>query len=255
MTESKNFSFTKNILSLNNPDSIVFALNTDLLDSILTDLSGSIVKTIKQNPALRDDIFDSFSANQLVSKEALLKSINDLNILDTNSIVIIWGSWYGSILIPSLSKKVKKIIAIDLDDTTVQIGKRFFRHYKNVEFRCANVFENYLNFYKNANLIINTSCEHMPSMKQWKWFGPGAIEEDTFKGLKGEGFKSPKLSSNCYFAFQSNNMFDIKGHINCVNNLEEFKDQMPLRAKILFEDEVDDLRGTRYMLVGKFVSL
>jgi hypothetical protein len=50
-------------------------------------------------------------------------------------------------------------------------------------------------------------------------------------------------------------MFDIEGHVNCVNSLQEFKDQMPERAEILFEEEVKDTRGTRYMLVGKLKSL
>jgi hypothetical protein len=154
-----------------------------------------------------------------------------------------------------LAQKVKKIIALDLDDKVIQIGKKLFGDYKNVEFQKVNVFEKYLNLYNEANLIINTSCEHMPPMKEWKWFGPGAIAEDTFKGLKGEGFGSPKLSSNCYFAFQSNNMFGIEGHVNCVSSLEEFKDQMPSRAKIVYEEEVEDTRGTRYMLVGKFNPL
>ena len=89
----------------------------------------------------------------------------------------------------------------------------------------------------------------MPPMKEWKWFELGSLKED---GILG---KDPKLSSNCYFAFQSNNMFGIEGHVNCVNSLEEFKDQMPKRAKILYEEEVKDTRGTRYMLVGKFMPL
>ena len=50
-------------------------------------------------------------------------------------------------------------------------------------------------------------------------------------------------------------MFDIQGHINCVSSLEEFKKQLPERAEVLYEDEVDDTRGTRYMLIGKFNHL
>lgn len=238
--EGDEFSFYTTLLKYTNPD-----IDTSLLNSIL--------KTAKHNQDLRDDILDSYSANQFASKGALLDAVNSLSILDENSTVFIWGCWYGSILIPSLADKVKKIVALDLDDKVIQIGKKFFGHYDNVEFQRADIFEKYFNLYNDANLIINTSCEHMPAMQEWKWFGPGAIAEDTFKGLKGEGFGSPKLSSDCYFAFQSNNMFGIEGHINCVNSIDEFKDQMPNRAKILYEEEVEDTRGTRYMLVGKFM--
>jgi hypothetical protein len=240
--EGDEFSFYTTILKHNS-------------DEIYTDLLDSVLKTIKHNQYLKEDIFDSYSLNQFASKGALLKTVDSLSILNKYSTVFIWGCWYGSILIPSLAHKVKKIVALDLDDKTIQIGKKLFGQYENVEFQCANVFEKYLNSYKEADLIINSSCEHMPPMKDWKWFGPGAIEEDNFKGLKGEGFGSPKLSSNCYFAFQSNNMFGIEGHVNCVNSLKEFEEQLPLRSKVLYREEVEDTRGTRYMIIGKFNHL
>ena len=58
--------------------------------------------------------------------------------------------------------------------------------------------------YDMLNLIINTSCEHMKPMKELK-----ALHD-----------------SNASF-FTSNNMFDIQGHVNCVNDNKEFKNQLP----------------------------
>jgi len=234
-------------------------LNTvlNLIDpNVNKDLLFKVLRLIKEKPELKDSLFDSFSVNQSASKNALLDAVNNVVNLDKESTVFIWGSWYGSILIPKLAPKVKKVVCIDLDNTPLQIAKnRLFNDYKNVEYICDDVFKSYKNLYLDTNLIINTSCEHMPPMKEWKWFGPGAIKEDIFKGLKGEGFGSPKLSSECYFVFQSNNMFGIEGHINCVNSINEFKDQLPERAKVLYEEEVEDTRGTRYMLIGKFMPL
>jgi len=57
--------------------------------------------------------------------------------------------------------------------------------------------------------------------------------------------------SPAYFAFQSNAMFDIPTHINCVNNIEEFIKQLPDRAEVLIEDKIPDERGTRFTLIGK----
>ena len=56
---------------------------------------------------------------------------------------------------------------------------------------------------------------------------------------------------NSYFAFQSNAMFKIPTHINCVKNIEEFKKQLPSKAKVLIEDEIPDERGNRFTLIGK----
>ena len=234
MLEREDIKILKNILSIDNKN-----IDFDLLYDVLT--------IVKDYPEITKDLFDSFSDNQFASKGALIDAVNRLNILNKESTVVIWGSWYGSILIPSLANKVKKVISMDLDNTPLQIAKnQLFKKFKNVDYICDDVFKTYRNQYLETNLIINTSCEHMLPMKEWPWFSVGAINGDR---KHGEVYKTPKLSSNCYFAFQSNNMFGIEGHVNCVNSLEEFKNQMPERAKILYEEEVKDTRGTRYMLV------
>jgi len=240
MINREDIPLIKNILNINN-------------DNIDTKLLYDVISIVQEDPSRSKDLLDSFSSNQVASKYALLNAVDNLNFLDNDSTVVIWGSWYGSILIPELANKVKKIISIDLDETPLQIAKnRLFANYKNIEYVCDDVFKTYRDAYLNINLIINTSCEHMSPMKEWKWFQKGALATDSQYKHK---FGSPKLSSNCYFAFQSNNMFGIEGHVNCVNSLQEFKDQMPERAEILFEEEVEDTRGTRYMLIGKLTAL
>ncbi len=239
MIDRENIQYVKNILNVSNP-----SIDYTTIDNVM--------QTIHEHVDRKNDILDSFSSNQCRSKSALLNEVDKLDILDANSTVVIWGGWYGSILIPHLTNKVKKITNIDLDDEATKISKKFFSNFENVDYICDDIFKTYRDVYLDANLIINTSCEHMPPMKEWTWFQKGALNTDSQYKHK---FGSPKLSDDCYFAFQSNNMFDIEGHINCVNSLEEFKDQLPERAKVLHEEEVEDTRGTRYMLVGKFNPL
>ena len=238
MIDRENIQYVKNILNVSNQ-----SVDYTTIDNVM--------QTIHEHVDRKDDILDSFSSNQCRSKSALLNAVDKLDILDANSTVVIWGGWYGSILIPHLANKVKKIINIDLDDEATKISKKFFSNFENVDYICDDIFKKYRDVYLNTNLIINTSCEHMLPMKEWKWFGAGAMSKDT----NTEIFRNPKLPDDCYFAFQSNNMFDIEGHINCVNSLEEFKDQLPERAKVLHEEKIVDTRGTRYMLVGRFMPL
>ena len=238
MIDRENIQYVKNILNVSNQ-----SVDYTTIDNVM--------QTIHEHVDRKDDILDSFSSNQCRSKSALLNAVDKLDILDANSTVVIWGGWYGSILIPHLTNKVKKIINIDLDDEATKISKKFFSNFENVDYICDDIFKKYRDVYLDTNLIINTSCEHMLPMKEWKWFGAGAMSKDT----NTEIFRNPKLPDDCYFAFQSNNMFDIEGHINCVNSLEEFKDQLPERAKVLHEEKIVDTRGTRYMLVGRFMPL
>lgn len=193
------------------------------------DVDLQLFKNIMAEARHNPDLLDSYSPNQFKSKEVLINHINRLNILNDKSEIIILGSWYGSILIPAF-KQVKRITAVDLDENIINIAKnRLFNHYTNVDFVSKDVFD-WLpdsSRIKKTDLIINTSCEHMRPMKELN------------------------LNTSAYFAFQSNNMFNIPTHINCVNNIEEFKEQMPSNAKIMIEDHIKDDRGTRFLLIGK----
>ena len=208
-------------------------MDIKFLQTILNNLISSSMREVREDK----DLLDSFSPNQFKSKLKLVEHIDKLNILTKNSEIIIFGSWYGSILIPAFYNKVKKITCIDQDAKVISRAKyNLFKDF-NVDFITGDVFE-FRESYKNADLFINTSCEHMKSMKEW---GPAPT------------YKNPWWNrvSPAYFAFQSNNMYDIEGHINCVSSIEEFKYQMPDKAEILVEDRIVDDRGTRFMLIGK----
>ena len=188
-------------------------------------LFKNIMKEARNNP----DLLDSYSPNQFKSKDMLIKMVEDLQLVDQNSSVVILGGWYGSILIPAF-KYVNKITLIDLDEKVVSIAKkRLFNHYTNIDFITSDVFhENRKGRIQNANLIINTSCEHMRPMKELQ------------------------LDTKAYFAYQSNNMRSIEGHINCVSSLDEFQKQLPDNAKVLDKGIIEDSRGIRFTLVGKY---
>jgi len=193
-----------------------------------------LFKNIMAEGRNNTDLLDSFSPNQFKAKQKLVDMIHNYVDINSETEIVIFGGWYGSILIP-MFKDVKKITLIDIDKEVINIASnRLFNHYKNVEFRVQDVFEyNKLNQYRSADLFINTSCEHMAPMKEWP------LWEWVLR------------KNNPYFAFTSNNMFGIEGHTNCVNNIEEFKKQLPDTSKVLTENEVIDERGSRYLLVGK----
>lgn len=190
----------------------------------------TLFKKIMAEARNNKDLLDSVSPNQYRSKEVLIKHVESLQLIGQNSEIVIFGGWYGTILIPAF-KYVDRITLIDKDKDVIGVAKnRLFDHYKNVDFISKDVFDWAPDSkrIKTCNLIINTSCEHMPSMKK--------LELDT----------------KSYFAYQSNNMYDIEGHINCVSSIEEFKWQLPDNAKVMVEDKITDERGTRFLLIGKY---
>jgi hypothetical protein len=201
-------------------------------NTISLDLFKRVIREIKNNPDRSLDIIDSFSNNQFLEKGKLLEAIDQLDILNLDSEVVIFGSWYGSILIPILASKVKRVTCIDLDDRVLRIAKNnLFQDYKNIDYIGADMFEKDRERYWRTALFINTSCEHMPAMKEWPYWS--------------------NISKGAHFAFISNNMYYISGHTNCVSSIEEFKNQLPDNSTVLVEDEIVEERGTKYMLIGK----
>ena len=196
------------------------------------DVDLQLFKNIIEEGRNNTYLLDSLSPNQFKSKERLIKLIRDQLMVSTDSEIVIFGGWYGSILIPAL-KEVKRITLIDKDKDVIGIAKnRLFNHYKNVDFICDDVF-NWApdsSRIKKTNLIINASCENMKSMKELH------------------------LDTNAYFAFQSNDMYDNHDSVNCVKGLGEFKLQLPNNTKVLLEDKIQDDRGTRFTLIGKYES-
>ena len=67
-----------------------------------------LFKNIIEEGRNNTDLLDSLSPNQFKSKERLIKLIRDQLMVSTDSEIVIFGGWYGSILIPAL-KEVKRI--------------------------------------------------------------------------------------------------------------------------------------------------
>lgn len=198
------------------------------MKNIGIDLFKNIIKEARHDPT----ILDSYSPNQFKSKEHLLEHI-DMLLLEKPNVVIL-GSWFGSILVPALADMANSITCIDVDDRVISTGKsRLFTMYDNIIWYSRDVWDKkHWHRIENADLIINTSCEHMANMSSLP----------------------PLKKSNAYFVFQSNDMYSIKTHVNCVSSLDEFINQLPTNAKILSKDEIEDDRGTRFTITGKLCA-
>ncbi|SVB48476.1 uncharacterized protein METZ01_LOCUS201330 [marine metagenome] len=75
--------------------------------------------------------------------------------------------------------------------------------------------------------IINTSCEHIKEFERWY----------------------RKLPKDKLVILQSNNYFGLPEHINCVKDLEEFKEQCPMNT-ILYSGVFELKAYNRFMLIG-----
>ena len=199
-----------------------------------------------------DDIYDAFSRSQVKSKIWLIEELEKISSDYGN--VAIFAGWFGQ-LKSIYDKKLTyaKMRIIELDAGACESSDYIFNlsNLEGYKVKSVNADINNLTLHKNGyewdvenfrdgtkysekflpNLIINTSAEHMP--------------EDWFFQIK---FK--QMESDPIVAIQSNNLFDIPEHINCVHSIEHMKKKFPMR-EILYEGELQLKGYKRVMLIGR----
>lgn len=196
------------------------------------------------------DLRDAFSRGQVQSKIWLSTELAKLN-LDSKNILILAG-WFGQ-LVNYIQSDYEKIRIVDQDrDACVQSDYVFnlnrLTSYKVKSSACKieditvqkTGFMLPIEDFKKAkrfeekflpDLIINTSAEHMTD----DWFNQIRFKE---------------LESNPVVIIQSNNLFDIPEHINCVHSTDHMEKKFPM-AEILYSGEIQLQGYKRFMLIGR----
>jgi hypothetical protein len=197
-------------------------------------------------------IYDLMSRSQMRSKIWLVEQLALINSNYTN--VAVMAGWFGQIkTIYDKRLTYSKMRVVELDRKACETSDYVFNisnleNYK-VKAVCADI--NQLTLHKNGyewsvenfkdggeysekflpNLIINTSAEHMT--------------EEWFHQLR---FK--QLDSDPIVAIQSNNLFDLAEHVNCVHSVDHMQKKFPMR-EVLFAGELQLKGYKRVMLIGK----
>lgn len=196
---------------------------------------------------------DAFSRSQVQSKIWLVTELAKIK-KDYDNIVILAG-WYGQLVKYFTDISFNKVKNIEFDPLACLISDDIINldRIQNYQVKAvhANInelvltrkgYEFQIENFKNPeqkrfperflpDLIINTSAEHMT--------------EDWFNAIR---FK--ELESNPIVVIQSNNLFDIEEHVNCVYSIDHMKKKFPMR-EILYEGELQLQGYKRIMLIGR----
>jgi hypothetical protein len=171
---------------------------------------------------------DAFSSGQIGSKiwlcEELEKTTWDVNY------VYLYGGWYAMTAFLLLSRgefKMQKIRSIDIDPKCEEIANTM----NKIELMKGNfhaVTADMCNLRSDADVAINTSCEHITQDQYEQWL--------------------TCLPQNSLLVLQSNN-YKIHEHIRISEGLDDFVEQSQL-SKVLYCDKLDLPLYDRYMIIG-----
>jgi len=173
----------------------------------------------------------SFSQVQLESKTWLVDVLSLMNIDEAR--IQLFGGWHGILITRLLIENldVRRIHNIDLDEKAIKVFKRYREETNDTRLDGTHEDVRTPHMYDSkTNIVINTSSEHMPDLP--------------------ELIKNKKYRSDCLFALQSNNMFHIDDHINCVSSEQELVDKSKLNT-IKYQGTYDMANGyKRFMVIG-----
>jgi hypothetical protein len=171
---------------------------------------------------------DAFWSGQLKSKEWLItnlrKNVNQVVSID------IHGGWVG-VLASMLFQSdiyITSIRSVDIDHTCESIANMMNKS-EEIAGRFRAVTADMCEIRSDADVVINTSCEHITQDQYDLW-------------LSG-------MPHNALLVLQSNN-YDIPEHVRIASDLEEFKQQCRLE-KILWAGELTLPLYTRFMIIAR----
>lgn len=183
-------------------------------------------QAIRQSPDPMRTL-DAFWKGQIASKEWLINNLH--NHVSKYVTVDICGGWVGvlaSMMFQS-TLPVSTIRSIDIDPSCEDIANMMNKG-EEIVGRFRAVTSDMCNIRCDADVIINTSCEHITQDRYDLWISGVPLDS--------------------LLVLQSNN-YDIPEHIRKANSLEEFKSQSNI--KVLYAGEMQLPLYTRYMLIGK----
>lgn len=217
-------------------------LNSPIIHKDHRGIDESLLKEMRECVNLGKDIhhfFDSLSDSQYQSKLWLCNSLYQSVGVEDITKIKIFGGWFLHPLLKLLKDiyRIEWIENVDIDEYALNVSRRINNTYATVDTKQKDCLEPDERDW-DCDLVINTSSEHMPSMKE-------SIEKRRFRKVSDNIRSKP-----CLFAVQSNNMFHIDDHINCVNNEDELAENVGLK-RILYKGSLDMPNGyKRFMVIG-----
>lgn len=172
---------------------------------------------------------ESFWKGQLNSKIWLIENLEKL-VPKSPSKIVIHGGWNGvlSSLLFNSSIPIENITSIDIDPDCEETAKTVNKR-QEMQGRFFAVTADMTEYDYSADIVINTSCEHVTPGAYRRWLN--------------------LVPDNALVVVQSNNYTELEEHVNCSSSLKEFEEHSKL--DILMSAELQLPKYDRYMIIGR----
>jgi len=172
---------------------------------------------------------ESFWKGQLRSKRWLIEQLEQSALPSKNRIVI-HGGWNGVLasMIFISDINVEHITSVDIDSECEQIASTMNKR-QEMEGRFKSVTADMCDYKYEADIVINTSCEHITQEQYEQWLS--------------------NVPQNATIVLQSNDYDELDEHINCSKDLMNFSDKSKIKVFTGATLRLD--KYNRFMIIGK----
>jgi len=169
---------------------------------------------------------ESFWKGQIRSKEWLIDNL--CPYLPHNASIDIHGGWNGVLasMLFQKAKDIKNIRSLDIDPSCEEIASTMNK-LEEMQGRFRAVTADMCAIRSDADVIINTSCEHITQEQYESWLN--------------------NVPNNSLIVLQSND-YKISEHVRTSNTLQEFEKQSHIKK--LYSGSLKLPLYTRHMIIG-----
>jgi hypothetical protein len=214
----------------------------DILEGLAIHSGSALQRDVLATLSRHDEpaLGAALNKNQIASKMWLADSLLDAVGPDLGSVLILggWVGVLGAVLLHDPRFAIGKVVSVDIDPRCAAVALSLnATHVRTGRFaaRTADMLE--IDYDRrlagnagaeSADLIINTSCEHLDDFGRWY----------------------ERIPSGQLLVLQSNDYYACREHVNCVPDLAAMRAQAPMR-EVLFAGERALRRYVRFMLIGR----
>jgi len=211
----------------------------DILDGLAVLYENPFILDIRNTILAYPDSSIGIALNkkQTACKKWLVEELCKACGPDLGQIHILAG-WYGllgAMLLADTRLEVSRLTVIDIDNACEEVALSLNATHAatgRFAFHCHDIYA--LDYCAPSSglgvpdVLINTACEHLENFDEW--YG--------------------RLPQGITLVLQSNDYLAIQEHVNCVENIDAFKKQAPMR-EVLYAGALTLDKYTRFMLIGR----
>lgn len=174
---------------------------------------------------------ESFWKGQIHSKQWLVERLTEMCGTYYKPIdIVVHGGWNGvlSSLLFNTGMQIKHITSVDIDPKCEEIASTINKR-QEMEGRFKAVTADMTEYEYEADVVINTSCEHLTNGAYKRWLN--------------------LVPNDALIVLQSNDYFDLEEHINCATDLDDFIKMSHIN--VLWAGEYPTEKYKRFMIIGK----